>query len=118
MELPIVPPHLLTAFLMSTGRLKLNAAKTRAFWRHHAERSTPLMIGFDPFEGNHLVEPLGLYSDEAEYTVSKEKILVVLCSTQDAIAYNFGHWVLVDQVLVASYTVWDFSMCWALAIWT
>ena len=79
MMMPIIPPHLLTTFLVSKGRLKFTAAKTRQFWDHHRRQSTPLAMQGLP-AGNALVEPFGLYSDEAEYTVSKEKILVILGS--------------------------------------
>ena len=81
-EMPIIPPHLLTTFLVSKGRLRFMAAKTLAFWDHHRRHSTPLAKQGLPAD-NTLVEPFALYSDEAEYTVSKEKILVILCSTRD-----------------------------------
>ena len=82
MEMPIIPPHLFTAFLVSQGRLQFTAAKTRAFW--HRRQATPLAMQGLPC-GNALVEPFGIYSDEAEYTVSKEKILVILGSAWDVI---------------------------------
>ena len=81
-DMPIIPPHLLTTFLVSRGRLRFTAAKTLEFWDHHRRLSTPLAMQGLPAD-NTLVEPFALYSDEAEYTVSKEKILVILCSTQD-----------------------------------
>ena len=75
MDLPVVPPHLLAAWLLETGRISLNADSARRFWTQHRERQTPWMEGQDfVFEQ---CQPFAIYGDEAEYTVTKEKILVI-----------------------------------------
>ena len=79
MEMPIVLPHLLAGWLLQKHRLSFSASKRLEFWQHHRRQATPLGTGLQC--SGSLVEPIGLYSDEAEYTVSKEKILVIMCST-------------------------------------
>ena len=80
MDMPIIPPHLLTAFMLQKQRIEFDASKSLEFWRHHSHRASPLLTAGDPCP-NGLVEPFGLYSDEAEYSVSKEKFLLILCSS-------------------------------------
>ena len=75
MELPIFPPHLLAAWLLETRRLSFDADAARRFWQQHRTQKTPWMEGQD-FEFEQC-EPFAIYGDEAEYTVSKEKILVI-----------------------------------------
>ena len=80
-DFPIVPPHLLAAFLLQKQRINFDSSKSLEFWRHHSRQATPLTRGIDPLDLSGLVEPFGLYSDEAEYSVSKEKFWLILCST-------------------------------------
>ena len=76
MVLPVIPPHELTSYLMGKGLVKFDAAKAQQHWDHLRENNVAWMEGF--VDTNF--EPVALYADEAEYTVSKEKILMVFCS--------------------------------------
>ena len=53
----------------------MDGERSRMFWQHHEDRQTPGLssqkFAFDK------CEPFSIYGDEAEYTVSKEKVLVI-----------------------------------------
>ena len=70
MQFAILPPHLLTAWLLQSNRVAFDRDAAKQFWWHHRDR--PWM------QGDHDVEPFALWADEAEYTISKEKIFVLL----------------------------------------
>ena len=83
MAIPIVPPHELTTYLLGKGYIKFDASKARRHWDHLREHRVPWMTGAAAQSSEESTfEPLALYADGAEYTVSKEKILVVFCSCQ------------------------------------
>ena len=78
-KLPIVPPHELAHWLLRNRLIQFDKAKSQQFWQHHRERGVPWMSGPEtshPELAGHY-EPVGLYADEAEYTVSKEKITIL-----------------------------------------
>ena len=76
LDIPILAPHLLTAWLLETKRIQFDPEAARQFWSHHRDQKTPWMSG-QTF--NHeSCEPFALWADEAEYTITKEKIFVLL----------------------------------------
>ena len=88
-DLAIVPPHLLTAWLMSNRTVIFNRTKSYEYWQHMRRQGVPWMSGPDhdhPELSNHF-QPVGLYADEAEYTVSKEKITILYLR----ILHHIGH---------------------------
>ena len=82
MDIPIIPPHELTAYFMYTGHLRVDASKARQHWDHLRARGVAWMAGFlfQSSDEAAKFQPFAIYADEAEYTVSKEKILMVFCS--------------------------------------
>ena len=85
LDLPIVPPHLLTLWLLQKNLLRFQSSKAKIFWEHHLRCKMPWMAGLasehpELASGAHF-QPVGLYADEAEYTVSKEKITVLYLSS-------------------------------------
>ena len=82
MDLPIIPPHELTAHLLQAGHITFDAAKARKHWDHLRAQQVSWMTGpvFQSSDEAAKFEPFAIYADEAEYTVSKEKILMVFCS--------------------------------------
>ncbi|CAE7873147.1 KIAA0754 [Symbiodinium microadriaticum] len=76
MSFPIIAPHLLVHYLLREKQITVDRAACEGFWRHFQERGAPWMEGFD---STNFV-PLALYGDEAEYTITKEKILVLFIS--------------------------------------
>ena len=78
-QVPIIPPHLLSAWLLQAGFLAFDEAATAQFWQHHIRQRTPWMEG-QTLDTAMAFEPYGLYGDKAEYTVSKEKILIIFLS--------------------------------------
>ena len=83
MELPILPPHLLTVWLLKSKRLAFSAEAAAQFWDHHRARNSPWMKGptFQCPKASAEYEPFAIYGDECEYTISKQKILVIFGST-------------------------------------
>ena len=79
-SLTIVPPHLLTCWLLRAGRLRLDAGKCEEYWRHVQKVKMSWMInpGQPCRELAHHTEPVSLYADEAEYSVSKEKLTALI----------------------------------------
>ena len=78
-ELSIVPPHLLTYWLLGNGLVKFDQTRARKYWEHHRSMKAPWMTGTEaehPELSEHF-QPVALYADEAEYTASKEKITVL-----------------------------------------
>ena len=78
--LTIVAPHLLTCWLLRAGRLRLDAGKCKQFWEHLQKMKISWMINPEqPCEelARH-TEPVSLYADEAEYSVSKEKLTALI----------------------------------------
>ena len=76
--LPVFPPHHLASWLVRTGRLKVDREASQQFSRHFMEQRAPWME--DPAFAATNYYPYGLYGDEAEYTVTKEKLLVIFMS--------------------------------------
>ena len=76
MSFPIIAPHLLAHYLLLESKITIDRAACERFWLHFQERKAPWMEGFD---ATNFV-PLALYGDEAEYTNTKEKILVLYIS--------------------------------------
>ena len=81
MDLPIVPPHLLLVWLLRINAVRFNPEKAQEFWSHHRSCGTAWMQGRPADQGSATWEPWALYGDKAEYTITKEKILVVFCSS-------------------------------------
>eukprot|EP00439_Symbiodinium_sp_Y106_P030684 s922_g3.t1 len=77
-EVPIFAPHRLTAWLVRTGRLQMDRAASQQFSRHFTEQRAPWMEDSCYTATNYY--PYGLYGDDAEYTVTKEKLLVIFMS--------------------------------------
>ena len=78
-KVPIIPPHLLSAWLLEAGFLAFEQHATAEFWQHHICQQTPWMEGHT-LDSAMAFEPYALYGDKAEYTVSKEKILIIFLS--------------------------------------
>lgn len=77
-EMPIFPPHRLTAWLVRTGHLQLDREASQQFFNHFREHQVPWMEESSAETADFY--PYGLYGDEAEYTATKEKLLVILIS--------------------------------------
>ena len=88
-DFPILPPHLLTCWLLERRLVDFDPGRAAAFWRHHAAQRSPWLSAGFCVEAGHQFEPYGLYGDEAEYTVSKEKVLAIFLSTLDS---KLGTW--------------------------
>ena len=91
MDLAIVPPHLLTVWLLGNRTVAFNPTPASAYWRHMRERGVPWMSGPDHEhpELSHHFQPVALYADEAEYTVSKEKITILYMRTLHDVGYIY-----------------------------
>ena len=76
MSFPILAPHLLTRHLLQRGKISIDRAAAERFWLHWKQVKAPFMEGFDSTD----FVPLAIYGDEAEYTITKEKILVFYIS--------------------------------------
>ncbi|CAE7240393.1 ppk25 [Symbiodinium sp. CCMP2456] len=76
MDFPILAPHLLTHWLLQRGKISIDRAASESFWMHFQKQKAPWMEGFDSTD----FVPLAIYGDEAEYTITKEKILVLYIS--------------------------------------
>ena len=81
-EIPIIAPHELTRYLLDNGMVKFDAEQTRQYWSHLLSRKISWVTGsgFETADAAASWEPFALYADEAEYTVSKQKILMIFCS--------------------------------------
>ena len=78
-KVPILPPHLLSNWLLQAGLLTFDQRATAQFWQHHIRQRTPWMEGYT-LDSAMAFEPYALYGDKADYTVSKEKILIIFLS--------------------------------------
>ena len=76
MSFPVISPHLLAHYLLRNNRISIDQAACDRFWQHFQSRGVPWMQGWDPTN----FVPLALYGDEAEYSITKEKILVLYIS--------------------------------------
>ena len=76
MTFPILAPHLLTHWLLGKGKISIDRVASESFWMHFKKQKAPWMEGFD---STNFV-PLAIYGDEAEYTITKEKILALYIS--------------------------------------
>ena len=91
-KLAIVPPHLLTSWLLHNGYITFDETKAHEYWLHHRSRKVAWMSGPEEQHPglsklNHL-EPVALYADEAEYTASKEKLTVLFLSILVVYVYS------------------------------
>ena len=92
-QLSIVPPHLLTKWLMDNGFIRFREAKAHEYWQHLRDHRVPWMLG-NPEEHPELsrmqhFQPVALYADEAEYTASKEKITILYLRTLSQLKLSF-----------------------------
>ncbi|CAE7815160.1 ppk25 [Symbiodinium sp. CCMP2456] len=76
MKFPVIAPHLLTHYLLRTRQISIDRAAAGHFWQHFKTQKAPWMEGFDSKD----FVPLALYGDEAEYSITKEQILVLYIS--------------------------------------
>ena len=81
MDIPIIPPHLLLVWLQRRGTVRFSPEKAEEFWTHHRNQGAPFMVGRPADQGSAAWEPWALYGDKAEYTITKEKLLVLFCSS-------------------------------------
>lgn len=77
MYFPVIAPHLLTHYLLRTKKITVDRPACERFWLHFQTVKAPWMEGFDP-KG---FVPLAIYGDEAEYSITKEQILVLYISS-------------------------------------
>ena len=91
MDLPILPPHLLTMWLRKAGLLVFNREAAIEFWAHHRSVGTPWMR---TMQQDDCFQPFALYGDEAEYTKTKEKLLVIFASYLSKCAKQSCHVIL------------------------
>ena len=80
MDMPIIPPHLLVVWLQGRGMLNFSPQKAQELWTHHRKQGAAFMLGRAGDQGSASWEPWALYDDKAEYTITKEKLLVLFCS--------------------------------------
>ena len=81
-SMPIIAPHLLVRWLLDMGLLKFDRDAANQFWAHHRAQGVAWMEApdFDTSMQTWWFEPFALYGDEAEYTLSKEKIFILFAS--------------------------------------
>ena len=96
-NIPILAPHLLTAWLLETKRIQFDGQAAKQFWSHHRDQQTPWMLRQSFNEES--CQPFGLWADEAEYTISKEKIFVLLA--RDLATTPLAIWVFFKGVSYA-----------------
>ena len=91
MTIPVVAPHRLTRWLLDQHKIRFCQASARRFWDHHRAHGVPWMqtCGFQNADFAATFQPFALYGDEAEYTITKEKILVIFVSHWPSIALDF-----------------------------
>ena len=77
MSFPVIAPHLLTHYLLREKKITICRAACDRFWLHFKSKNVPWMQGFDSKD----FVPLALYGDEAEYSITKEQILVLYISS-------------------------------------
>ncbi|CAE7720352.1 ppk25, partial [Symbiodinium sp. CCMP2456] len=77
---PIIAPHELVSWLLRAGKLLLHDGDARTFWQHHAAVGSAGVHKCKNFKDGFTVHPISLYGDEAEYTQTKQKILVIYIS--------------------------------------
>ncbi|CAE7197038.1 unnamed protein product [Symbiodinium sp. KB8] len=77
---PIIAPHELVPWLLSNQLLVLDDTAATKFWEHHSTVATPGVSNCRNFKDGFTVHPVCVYGDEAEYTQTKQKILVIYIS--------------------------------------
>ena len=92
MDMPIIPPHLLVVWLLRRAAVSFSPDKAQEFWDHHRRQGTAFMLGRAGDEGSASWEPWALYGDKAEYTITKEKLLVLFCSSRDFNSQHISLW--------------------------
>ena len=95
-NVPVVPPHLITCWLLEAGLLSFDTGAATRFFRHQLEvAAMPWIVGDPDFSNLHskeastMFQPVSLYGDEAEYTNTKEKVLIIFISYLPAPSYFF-----------------------------
>ena len=83
-DMPIVAPHELLQWLLKERYVVLDDSAAERFWRHHEEVATPWLGKVPTKKDGYMVHPVALYGDEAEYTQTKQKILMVFLSPIEA----------------------------------
>ena len=95
-DMPIVAPHELLQWLVNEKFVALDDVAAKRFWSHHEEVCTPWLWKALFKKDGFTVHPVALYGDEAEYTQTKQKILMVFLSPFAALIkfcfspFNFG----------------------------
>ena len=79
-DLPIYCPHEVISWLLAEKLISLNDAAAERFWAHHREVQTPWLRKGLTVKDGCTVHPISIYGDEAEYTQTKQKILVIYIS--------------------------------------
>ena len=83
-DMPILAPHELLQWLLYEKHVILDDSAAKRFWDHHEEVATPWLMKALVQKDGYTVHPVSLYGDEAEYTQTKQKILMVFLSPIEA----------------------------------
>ena len=78
--MPILAPHEVLQWLVNDKFVIMSDSAAQQFWRHHREVGTPWLGKAMIEKDGYTVHPVALYGDEAEYTQTKQKILMVFMS--------------------------------------
>lgn len=71
--MPIILPHEILHYMFTNGKVKISREDIRAFWSHW-ETNKPYHVGVE--SKSHC--PLGLGGDDAKYTLSGAKVVVIV----------------------------------------
>ena len=77
---PIIAPHELVPWLIRNKLLVLDDNAATKFWEHHSAVASGGVSKCRNFKDGFTVHPMCIYGDEAEYTQTKQKILVIYLS--------------------------------------
>ena len=87
-DVPILAPHEVLQWLTNDKYVIMNDPAAERFWAHHQSAGTPWLGKAKIRKDGYTVHPVSLYGDEAEYTQTKEKILMVFISYFQALSLS------------------------------
>ena len=83
-DVPIMAPHEVLQWLVNDKFVIMSDIAAQNFWSHHQAAGTPWLGKAMTSKDGYTVHPISLYGDEAEYTQTKQKILMIFISAMEA----------------------------------